>query len=218
MEVMMSNQGRCYVVGAGDFYGFDTVLKPEDYVIAADAGLRYLENEKMIANLVIGDFDTLGEVPKHQNVIALSCEKDDTDTLSAVKEGIKLGYDVFLLYGCTGGRIEHTLANIQTLKYLSTQGKSGFLFDEDCIMTAITNDKISFSAHEDGYISIFSLTDKSEGVSLKGLKYELSKYTLISDHPIGVSNEFAGRQSTIEVEEGTLLVVFPRAYKEDVLS
>lgn len=214
----MKKSGKCYVVGAGDFYGFDMALKPEDYVIAADAGLQYLENEKISANLVIGDFDTLGEVPNHQNVITLSCEKDDTDTLSAVKEGIKLGYDLFLLYGCTGGRIEHTLANIQTLKYLSTQGKRGFLFDEDCIMTAVTNGKIDFLAHDDGYISVFSLTDKSDGVSLKGLKYELTKYTLTSNHPIGVSNEFVGRQSTIEVEAGTVLVVFPKAYKADVLS
>ena len=211
------NSRICYVVGAGDFYGFDIKPTAEDYVIAADAGLRYLENEKIAANLVIGDFDTLENVPQHPNVIALKCEKDDTDTLSAVKEGIKLGYETFFLYGCTGGRIDHTLANIQTLKYLSIQGKRGFLFGKDSIMTTVTNGEVDFSAHKRGYISIFSLTDKSIGVNLKGLKYELTNATLTNDFPIGVSNEFIGKESIVKVKDGTLLIVFPKASKEDIL-
>lgn len=211
------NSRICYVVGAGDFYGFETKPTVEDFVIAADAGLRYLENENIIANLVIGDFDSLDRTPNHPHIITLNCEKDDTDTLSAIKEGIKLGYDTFFLYGCTGGRVEHTLANIQTLKYLSTQGKRGFLFGKDSIMMTVTNDKVDFSARENGYISVFSLTDKSTGVNLKNLKYELCDVTLTSDFPIGVSNEFVGKQSSIEVGEGTLLIVFPKACKEDIL-
>ena len=210
------NNCVCYIVGAGEFYGFDTIPQEEDFVIAADAGLRYLENEKIVANLVIGDFDTLGAAPKHHNVITLNCEKDDTDTLSAIKEGIKLGYETFFLYGCTGGRIEHTLANIQTLKYLSEQGGRGFLFSEDSIMTTLTNGRFDFLEHEDGYISVFSLTDQSLGVNLRGLKYELNNATLTSDFPIGVSNEFIGRKSRVEVASGTLLIVFSKGYKEDI--
>jgi len=206
----------CYIVGAGEFYGFDTLPKEQDFVIAADGGLRYLEAKNISANLVIGDFDSLEDVPIHPNVIKLDCEKDDTDTLSAIKEGIKAGYDTFYLYGGTGGRTEHTLANIQTLKKLSGQGKRGFLFGEDSIMTTITNAKVDFSAHDGGYISVFSLTDRSLGVNLKGLKYELNEATLTNDFPVGVSNEFVGKQSSIAVKDGTLLIVFPKAYKEDI--
>lgn len=210
------NNKICYIVGAGEFYGFDIVPNHKDFVIAADAGLRYLEGEDIIADLVIGDFDTLGEVPKHPNIITLNCEKDDTDTLSAIKEGIKLGYDTFYLYGCTGGRVDHTLANIQTLKYLSQHDKRGFLFDKDNIMTTLKNGEMKFLAHDGGYISVFSLTDKSSGVNLKGLKYELTNATLTNDFPIGVSNEFIGGESRIEVKNGTLLIVFPKKCKEDI--
>ena len=211
------NKDICYIVGAGDFHGFDTTPSSGDYVIAADAGLHYLEANNITANLVIGDFDTLGTTPKHDNVIKLSCEKDDTDTLAAIKEGIKLGLDTFFLYGCTGGRVEHTLANIQVLKYLSSQGKRGFLFGEDSIMMAITDGKMDFSAHDEGYISVFSLDSTSTNVNLKGLKYELDNATLTNDFPIGVSNEFIGKQSSVEVKNGTLLIVFPREYKEDIV-
>ena len=86
-----------------------------DFVIAADAGLRYLEQDEILADLVIGDFDTLKEIPTGANVVRLSCEKDDTDILAAVREGIKAGYAEFHIYGGTGGRIDHTLANLQVL-------------------------------------------------------------------------------------------------------
>ena len=211
------NKDICYIVGAGDFHGFDTMPSAGDYVIAADAGLHYLEANNITTNLVIGDFDTLGTTPKHDNVIKLSCEKDDTDTLAAIKEGIKIGLDTFFLYGCTGGRVEHTLANIQVLKYLSSQGKRGFLFGEDSIMMAITDGKMDFSSHDEGYISVFSLDSTSTNVNLKGLKYELDNATLTNDFPIGVSNEFIGKQSSVEVKNGTLLIVFPREYKEDIV-
>ena len=210
------NSRICYIVGAGEFFGFDTIPDSTDFVIAADAGLKYLEAENIGANLAIGDFDTLCEVPNHPNVIKLSCEKDDTDTLAAIREGIKLGYDTFFLYGCTGGRVEHTLANIQTLKCLSKEGKRGFLFGKDSIMTTITNDKFDFLVHNSGYVSVFSLTNQAKGVFLKGLKYELTNATLTNDFPIGVSNEFAGTKSSIEVKDGTLLIVFPKECKEDI--
>lgn len=82
----------CYIVGAGDCLGLEFHPSEEDLVIAADAGLRYLEQSGIAADLIIGDFDTLGNAPAGTNVITLSCEKDDTDMLAAVREGIKAGY------------------------------------------------------------------------------------------------------------------------------
>ena len=207
----------CHIVGAGDFYGIDLPLSSEDYIIAADGGLSYLEQEQITADLIIGDFDSLGGVPNHPNVIALNSEKDDTDTLAAVKEGIKVGYDTFSFHACVGGRIEHTLANIQTLAYLAQNGMQGFLFDKDDILTVVTNGDFSFASHENGFISVFSLSDQSTGVCLKGLKYELDKANLTNTFPIGVSNEFIGKPSTIMVGDGMLLIGFPRRYKEDLL-
>jgi len=211
------NNSICYIVGAGDNYGIDFFPKQDDYVIAADGGLRYLEQAKLNVDLVIGDFDTLQCKPDHPHVITLNSEKDDTDTLAAVREGIKAGYKNFHFYACTGGRIEHTLANIQVLAYLAQNNMRGFLFDKDSIMTAITNGTLIFPPHNGGFVSVFSLSDQSGSVFESGVKYELNNADLKNTFPIGVSNEFIGKQSTITVKNGTLLIVFPRKYKEDIL-
>ena len=207
----------CYVVGAGENYGIDFRLAAGDYVIAADAGLSYLEKQGIRADLVIGDFDTLKCVPEHPNTIVLSPEKDDTDTLAAVREGIKAGYTSFNIYCGTGGRIDHTMANLQVLAYLSANNMRGFLFDNGTVITAITNGRLCFERIPCGYVSVFSCSTKAKGVTLCGLKYELNNKTLKNTIPIGVSNEFIGKESSISVSDGTLFIVFPKEAKDRII-
>lgn len=204
------NNSICYIVGAGDNYGLDFTPTSNDFVIAADAGIRYLEQCDITADLVIGDFDSLDGTPTHPNTTTLSAEKDDTDMLAAVREGIEAGYTNFHIYCGMGGRIDHTLANIQVLAYLSQNNMQGFLFGKDSVITAITNRKLSFDQIPSGYISVFSYTEKSEGVYLRGLKYELDNAVLTNTFPLGVSNEFIGKESSISVDNGMLLIVLPR--------
>ena len=208
--------GICYVVGAGENYGLDFQPATGDLVIAADAGLCYLDKQGIRADLVIGDFDTLKCIPQHSNTIVLSAEKDDTDTLAAVREGIKAGYTSFHIYCGTGGRIDHTMANLQVLAYLSANNMRGFLFDNGTVITAITNDRLCFEKISCGYVSVFSCSIKAEGVTLCGLKYELNNAVLTNTFPIGVSNEFIGRESSITVSNGTLFIVFPKEAKERI--
>ncbi len=203
----------CYVVGAGENYGLDFKPATGDFVIAADAGLCYLEERGIRADLVIGDFDTLKCVPEHPNTIVLSAQKDDTDTLAAVREGIRAGYTNFHIYCGTGGRIDHTMANLQVLAYLSANNMRGFLFDNGSVITAITNNRLCFEKIPCGYISVFSGSAEAEGVTLCGLKYELNNATLTNTFPIGVSNEFNGKESSISVKSGTLFIVFPKEAK-----
>jgi len=210
-------KGICYVVGAGENYGIDFVPNAKDIVIAADAGIKYLEECRIDADLIIGDFDTLKFVPKHPNVITLNVEKNDTDMFAAICEGIKLGYETFYVYCGTGGRIDHTIANLQILAYLSEHKKQGFLLDRDNIITTISNSKISFKEILSGYISVFSYSERAEGVCLKGLKYELEDAVLVNTFPLGVSNEFIGKKSSIYVKYGTLLIIFPRKEKEKIV-
>ena len=200
----------CYIIGAGENYGLDLTPLANDFVIAADAGIRYLEQSGITANLVIGDFDSLDYIPTHPNTVALSTEKDDTDMLAAVREGIKAGYSIFHIYGGTGGRIDHTIANLQVLAYLSQNGMQGCLFDRNSVITAITDREMTFEAIPSGYVSIFSHTEKSEGVYLQGLKYKLDNAVLTNTFPLGVSNEFIGKESSIFVTSGTLIIVFPK--------
>ncbi|MDE6127836.1 MAG: thiamine diphosphokinase [Lachnospiraceae bacterium] len=207
-------KGICYVVGAGENYGLDFTPEEEDCVIAADAGFAALEKTGIEMEMVIGDFDTLSFVPGHPNVIVLNKEKDTTDMLSAVREGVKKGYERFHIYCGTGGRIEHTIANMQLLTELSQSGKRGFLFGKDYIITAVTNGTLELPEHASGFVSVFSHSDRAEGVCIKGLKYELQDAILTNSFPLGVSNEFIGKRGRISVENGTLFIVFPMEAKE----
>lgn len=200
----------CYIIGAGENYGLDFTPTTDDFIIAADAGIRYLEQCGLTADLVIGDFDSLKDIPAHPNTKELNPEKDETDMFAAVREGIKAGYSVFHIYCGMGGRTDHTIANMQILAYLSQNGMQGFLFGKDIIITAITNREISFDKVPSGYISVFSYTEKSEGVYLQDLKYELHNAVLTNTFPLGVSNEFIRKESSISVSDGTLLIVFPK--------
>ena len=211
---MEKKAGICYVVGAGETDGIDFSPGAEDFVIAADAGFQVLEQKGIRMDLVIGDFDSLGFVPEHVGVRELEKEKDDTDMRAAVLEGIKAGYETFHIYGGTGGRIDHTIANMQLLAELSLSGKRGFLFGGDYIMTALTDGTLHFPPYDSGYVSVFAHSESAEGVWLSGLKYELRDAVLSNSYPLGVSNEFAGEKSSISVRKGTLILVFPQKAKE----
>lgn len=206
--------GICYVVGAGENYGLDFIPQAEDCVIAADAGFAALEQRGMQIDIVIGDFDTLSFVPNHPNAIVLNREKDTTDMWSAVREGVKKGYERFHIYCGTGGRIDHTIANMQLLAELSQSGKRGFLFGKDYIITAVTNGMLELPALASGFVSVFSHSDRAEGVCIEGLKYELQEALLTNSFPLGVSNEFIGQKGKISVANGTLWIVFPMEAKE----
>lgn len=207
----------CYIIGAGENYGLDFTPTTDDFVIAADAGIRYLKQRGLTANLVIGDFDSFNDIPAHPNTKELNPEKDDTDMFAAVREGIKAGYSFFHIYCGMGGRIDHTIANMQILAYLSQNDMQGFLFGKDSVITAITNRNISFDKVPSGYISVFSYTEKSEGVNLQNLKYELNNAVLTNTFPLGVSNEFIGKESSISVSDGTLLIVFPTEALKNIM-
>ncbi|MEZ4357991.1 MAG: thiamine diphosphokinase [Eubacteriales bacterium] len=208
LKKFISASSICYVVGAGCFFKHDFKPETNDYIIAADGGFKYLSEIGIHPDLIIGDFDSVSKKPKHDNIITLKAEKDDTDMMLALKEGLAKGYKTFHIYGGTGDRPEHTLANVQALAYLSKKDARGFLFGENRVTTVITNGEINFDDDKEGYISVFSYSDKSRGVNLSGLKYELKDKTILNDMPIGVSNEFIGKKSKISVENGTILVIW----------
>ena len=206
------NKSICYIVGAGEDYGLDFTPSLGDFVIAADGGFDHLHKHNITADLIIGDFDSVSAKPVGDSIIELAAQKDYTDTYEAIQRGIALGYEVFHLYCCTGGRFDHTLANIQVLAYLSESGKRGCLVGRDYVVAAVTNSSISFDAGCGGTVSVFSHTSKSEGVNIRRMKYEVLDCCFTNTNPIGVSNEFTGKACTVSVRSGTLLVVFPREY------
>lgn len=199
----------CYVAGAGDFVP-SVLPKPGDFVIAADAGLAALRQVGVQPDLIVGDFDSFGSIPAGTNVVQHPVMKDDTDLALAVSEGFSRGCTKFVLNGTLGGRLEHTLANIQLLRRIVEQGGEGTLVGPNELLTAVHNGTLHFSADERGYVSVFCLGDRAEGVCLQGLLYPLTDATLTGDYALGVSNEFTGVPSSISVRNGTLLVVWRR--------
>ena len=204
------DKGICYIVGAGEDLGLDFVPGQDDLLIAADGGYARVRAAGLQPDLIIGDFDSLGRIPAEDRVITLPTVKDVTDTWAAIELGKERGYRSFWLYGCTGGRVDHTLANIQTLAALAEAGMSGVLVDRNQIITAICNTTLTFGPERRGFVSLFSYTDRCTGVCLEGLKYELDHAQLSSRFPLGVSNEFLGRPSRITVGDGIAVLVLER--------
>ncbi|NCB63122.1 MAG: thiamine diphosphokinase [Clostridia bacterium] len=199
----------CRIVGAGDFFSRELPSHQNgDLLIAADGGYDHVRKLGLEPDFVVGDFDSLSEPPDRAGVLRLPKEKDDTDMLSALRLGIGKGYREFRLYGGTGGRMDHTVANFQCLVWLAGQGLHGALYGERWTAEAVTNGALTFGAERRGYVSVFSQGDRAEGVWLKGLKYSLADAVLSHDFPLGVSNEFTGVECSISVKTGTLLVIY----------
>jgi len=207
----------CWIVGAGDFWPPAFTPCPGDFVIAADGGVAHLQRIGAKADLALGDFDSLGHVPKGENVLTYPPEKNDTDMMLAVKEGLRRGYGRFALLGGLGGRLGHTLANVQALMYLAKHGARGLLIGERETVTAVTDGEIRFSSAHAGYISVFCLDAPAKGVTLRGLKYPLEDAVLTSSVALGVSNEFTGAEAIVSVSSGTLVIVWSDGRLEEVL-
>nr|MBQ8244404.1 thiamine diphosphokinase [Oscillospiraceae bacterium] len=201
--------GNCVIFCAADF---DTLLQPlaqEDLVIAADGGLRHTQRLHISPDVVLGDFDSLGYAPEGANVFPV--EKDDTDAMLAVRHGLSRGYREFILYGSLDGpRLDHTIANFQTLQYLCDHGARGYLAGLHHIVTVVKNGFLRFPAGCRGTVSVFCLGADAAGVTLKGLHYPLENGTLTAGFPLGVSNHFTGEAAEISVETGSLLVLWDR--------
>ena len=196
----------CYIIGA--WHGEDACIRPRegDFVIAADGGYAALQALGVTADLVVGDFDSLGYVPQAEEVVQHPVMKDDTDMMLAVKLGLDRGYRNFVLTGSVGGRLDHTLANLQTLMYLAQQGARGILYGEGTVITVLKDGSLTLTG--EGVLSVFCLSGEARGVTEQGLLYGLDNAIMVSGYPIGVSNEFTGVPATISVTDGTLIILW----------
>ncbi len=200
----------CVIFCAGEFDAPAEPLKKDDYILAADGGLRHVRSLGITPDGVLGDFDSLGYVPRDACVFPV--EKDDTDSMLAVRMGLDRGFQRFVLYGALdGSRLDHTVANFQTLQFLADRNARGYLVGKDYMVTVIKNGALSFAAGASGVLSVFCMGADARGVTLSGLKYPLEEGTLTAGFPLGVSNRFTGGPARIRVSDGSLLVLWDRA-------
>ena len=199
----------CNIFCAAEFDGLVLPIEKDDYILAADGGYAHVQKLGLTPDCVLGDFDSLGYVPQDANIFPV--EKDDTDAMLAVRRGLQLGYKEFLLYGSLDGpRLDHTVANFQTLQFLADQGATGYLIGKDYIVTCLKAGSLSFPETAEGIISVFCMGADAKGVTIQGLQYPLENGSLTSGFPLGVSNHFIGKESAITVKTGSLLILYDR--------
>lgn len=185
------------------------------YKVAVDGGITFFLENRIRPDYWLGDMDSAKErganaVDEAIKTSRVSPIKDETDMALALSHVVAAGCQDVLIYGGLGGlRVAHTFANFQLLhQYAKKCDKCKVtMVSERNRIFALHNGKLDFPKREQGLISIFSLSDCSLGVRIKGLFYEFEG-VLTNDNALGISNEFCGKAASIEVEEGTLLVIY----------
>lgn len=199
---------RCFIFAAGSFYGLRERPAAGDAVIAADAGYRICQALGIVPDLLLGDFDSMEQPADFHSVRRVPVEKDDTDTMLAIRTALDWGCKEVFLYGGTGGaRLDHTLANLQSLLYLRRHGARGWLYDRNFLWTVMENEELSFARTvENGLFSAFSMGERAEGIDLEGFQYPLTEGALTHEFPLGVSNHVLAPTATVRVRRGCLAV------------
>ncbi len=206
---------RCVIVSAGELRDYARTrrfLRGGDFFVFCDGGLAHADGLGIKPDLVVGDFDSCdaGVLAKWQDsceIVQLPREKDDTDTLFAVKLALEKGFDDFLLLGAMGGRFDHALGNVSILLYLQGLGKKALLVDDYSVMQIAGSEPLLI---EDScsYFSVLTVAGDVSGVNIKNAKYPLENASLSSDFQLGISNEvLPGKVAQVSVEHGRVLVV-----------
>lgn len=205
---------RCVIIGGAAIARYDEVknyLRAGDYAIYCDSGLRHREALGLAPDLIIGDFDSHPDPHLPVETITLPCEKDDTDTVYAVKEALKRGFEDFLLIGAVGGRLDHSLGNVSILLHLDSLGKRGMIVDDYSEMEIVSRQAAEVGP-EFSYFSLLNISGMARGITLENAKYPLKDAEICCDYQYGVSNEpLPGRTARIRLKEGRLLLIRVRS-------
>ena len=205
---------RCVIVGGAEIRNYDLIrsyLKPDDYIIFCDCGLRHSDSLRVSPSLVIGDFDSSPMPKDTDNVIILPCVKDDTDTIFAVKESIRRRFSDVLMLGVTGGREDMTLGNIYALLMLKMNGIPAMIAGDYSEMSIITAGESVKVADIWRCFSLLNISGLASGITITGAKYPLDDGTITPEYQYGISNEtLPGHDAEISLKEGNLLLVCVR--------
>lgn len=210
----------CLIISGGDYSPIDETIK-YDYCIACDKGFEYAKRDLIVPDLVLGDFDSyegdiledIGEYNAAIEVKSYPIEKDDTDTMLAIKEAVLKKCKHIVIACALGGRLDHTLANIQSMAYAASIGCVCELHSENEYMRTLSspNDNMAvINRTDDTSLSLFSLTDECTNLTIKGAKYNTDNITLRNNFPLGLGNTWIDDKVTITFDEGILLIVLSK--------
>lgn len=201
---------RCVIVGGAPIRNYELIkkqLNAEDFYIFCDSGLKYIDALGVSPSLVVGDFDSHPVPDISTEIIKLPCEKDDTDTVYAVKEAVRRGFDEFLLIGVVGARLDHTLGNISVLLYLDSIGKKGMILDDYSEMEIVSGQPV-YIPDSFAYFSLLNISGTAKGITIENAKYPLCDGEITCEYQFGVSNEvIPGAAAKVAVKTGKLLLI-----------
>lgn len=181
------------------------------YIVCADGGYDIALKEKIIPDVLIGDFDSIkNPLPQNIKTVKVPVHKDVTDTALCIDYAVEQGYTNICILGGLGGRIDHTIANMQNLIAAAEKNISVMMLDDQNTVMAIIDDEIYMPARPGYKLSLLSHSDTCEGVTVTGVEYSLENHTLTSSYPLGVSNEFLDDDVYIKVKKGKLIIIMSR--------
>lgn len=200
------------IITGGEFHEID-IKTSYDFVIACDRGVGYAAKLGIKPDVVLGDFDSYdGDMTRwaqSAELITYPVEKDDTDTMLAVKLAFERGYTHMIIVCALGGRMDHLIANIQALHYIASFGGVGEIIsgNEHLRTLSAGEGTLRVAPFEDYSLSLFALSDRVEGLSISGCKYNVENITLASSFPLGHGNSIECEEAIISIKSGVLLVV-----------
>ena len=201
---------RCVIVGGAPIERYDRIkplLRRDDYLIYCDSGLKHMETLGRQPDLIIGDFDSHEQPETDIETIVLPTVKDDTDTMFAVKEGIRRGFEDFLLLGALGGRLDHTMVNVYSLLYLDEKGKNGAIADDFSVVRLVSRTPAEIGS-EWAFFSLVNIDGSAHGVTIRNAKYELDDAEIPCSFQYATSNEpLPNKTAAVSVREGRLLLI-----------
>lgn len=208
------NYGSCAIVATCDFNSSDFAKRRNsaefDSIVAVDGGYAHLEAIGCAPDMVIGDFDSLGYVPDGTNVIVHPSHKNASDLELALDYLEDAGCARAAIYGALGGRLDHSVANLQMCARFAERGMDVELVGVDCIVKMLVGPaRLELPLLDEGTVSVFSAVEESRGVTEMGLEYPLDDATLTNRTTLGLSNELVGRPASVSVDAGTLFVFYP---------
>lgn len=205
---------RCVIISSSPKIEIPFLIEnvhSNDFIICADGGYKYAEKANLIPDIIIGDFDS-AEIPQKQNIeiLKLPTKKDDTDTFRCVKEALNRNFDEIIIFGGTGGRMDHTYANISILRYIRSHNAKGILVDENNLLTIISDEEMTVENKVGERFSIFPFGCERCVVTLSGFEYSLDKGILLSEEPIGISNVIIEKSARVKIHEGSAVIIFSK--------
>lgn len=201
---------RCVIIGGADIGRYDRIrgyLREGDFYICCDSGLKHREGLDIVPDLIVGYFDSYENPQLNIETITLPREKDDTDTVFAVKEALSRGFQDFLLVGVIGGRLDHTLGNVSLLLMLDAQGKTATALDDFSEMEIVSGQPVQIQDCYT-YFSLLNISGTAQSITIKNAKYPLDDAEITCEYQYGISNEvLPGKIAVVTVNQGRLLLI-----------